>query len=112
MGPGKLGPDVPGEGSGMTDIKFTQYMRPDGRPVEALIDRPSPIANKANQIIDAGYRLGIEVLMTGQVSLSIHDLEAEEDVAIEVVPNGPQIPVAVDQMIREFDIPDRHKPMD
>ena len=89
----------------MKTISFTQYMRPDGRPVPVEIDRPDEIAAKAEQIVDAGYRFELEHLQTGHASLTIFDPDKEEDVAIRVVPNGPEVIDAVDEMIQEFDIP-------
>ena len=84
----------------VTDIAFTQYMRPDGRPVPVRIDRPDDIAAKAHSIIARGYRFECEQLMDGDISLTITDDEADHD--IEVVPNGPEVPAAIDRMIERF----------
>ena len=40
--------------------------------------------------------------MRGLVSLTISD--GEEDVAVELIANGPEVPKAVDRMISEFNI--------
>lgn len=95
----------------MPDIPFTQYMRPDGRSLERLfgrtkdvtIDRPDHVADKAQQIIAAGYRFECEILSTGEVSLTITDDEADH--AIEVVPNGPGMGEAVDRLVLGFALP-------
>lgn len=84
------------------DIEFTQYVLPDGRRKPVLIDRPDDVAQKARRIMDAGHRFECEILTTGEVSLTIHNIEDEEDVDIEVVPNGPEVPVAIDRMIERF----------
>jgi hypothetical protein len=84
----------------MADIHFTQYLRPDGRRAEVLIDRPSEIAALAERIIDHGFRFECEHLMTGHASLTIADDEDDHD--IEVVTNGPDVPAAVDRMIKRF----------
>lgn len=80
------------------EISFTQYMRPDGRAVPVKIARPVDIAAKAEAIIARGLRFECEHLMTGDVSLTITDPD-EGDVDIEVVPNGPEVPAAVDRLI-------------
>ena len=57
----------------MTEIPFTQYLRPRGKQVEVFIERPAEIYQKAQAIINRGYRFEIEVLLTGQVSMTISD---------------------------------------
>lgn len=84
----------------MKDIKFTQYMRPNGRQVPMLISRPEKIATKAQGLIQAGYELECEVTMTNLVSLSISD--GEVDCAIEICKNGPAVLAAVDNLIMDF----------
>lgn len=90
----------------MPDIPFTQYLRPGTsftgcKPV--AIDRPDHVADKAKQIIAAGYRFECEILTTGEVSLTITDDEADH--AIEVVPNGPGMGEAVDRLVLGFALP-------
>ena len=84
----------------MAEIEFTQYIRPDGRTASVLIDRPADVAAKAEKIIAAGFVFECEVLMNGAVSFTIAG--DEDDVEIEVVPNGPGIPAAIDRMINRF----------
>ena len=85
----------------MPDILFTQYLRPNGRPVPVSIDRPEDIANLAAKIIENGYRFECEHLATGHASLTIVGPD-EVDEDIEVVMNGPDVPVAIDRMIKRF----------
>lgn len=85
-------------------IPFTQYLRPDGRIRETGISRPADVEAKAQEILNAGYRFECEELHTKDVSLTIFDPEAEEDVAIELVPNGPAVPAAVDKLIMSFEL--------
>jgi hypothetical protein len=79
-------------------IPFTQYMRPDGRPVSVSVNRPSDIAEKAAAIIARGLVFECEELADGTVSLTITDPD-EGDVDIELVPNGPGVPAAVDRLV-------------
>lgn len=88
-------------------IRFTQYMRPNGRPEDIYIGRSKEIEDKAREIREAGFEFECEVLMSGEVSLTIAGKNS--DAAIEVVFNGPQVPEAVDRMIRNFDIADALK---
>ena len=84
----------------MADIAFTQYMRPDGRKAAVTIDRPDEIAALANRITERGFRFECEHLSTGHVSLTIAG--RDDDVDIEVVANGPDVPVAIDRMVKRF----------
>lgn len=83
-------------------IPFTQYLRPNGRRAFVEIDRPDKIVDIAENLIKAGYCFEVEHLTTGQASFTIHDVNNDVDVAIAVVPNGPEVPEAVDQMIEGF----------
>jgi hypothetical protein len=85
----------------MAIIPFTEYRLPHGRRFETGIDCPDDVAASAQQVIDAGHRFECEILRTGQVSLTVFNLEDEEDVAIRVVPNGPGIKEAVASLVAE-----------
>ena len=84
----------------MSDIPFTQYLRPDGRKAEVSIDRPDEISILANRIIACGFRFECEHLMTGHASFTISDDDDDHD--IEVVRNGPDVPAAIDRMVKRF----------
>lgn len=78
-------------------IPFTQYLRPDGRRTAVEIDRPDDIEQRARRFIEAGGRFECEHLTTGHVSLTA--VWKDEDAAIEVVANGPEVPAAVDRLV-------------
>lgn len=84
----------------MKPIPFTQYIRPHGRAVQTTIYRPIPIADLAEKIVTAGYRFESEHLSTGEASLSAHNIVTEEDGVIVIVDNGPQVPAAVDELVK------------
>ena len=87
----------------MTQIPFTQYLRPNGRKVQVFFECRDPaVAEKAQQILAAGLRLECEELMNGMVSLTVSD--DEDDLAHQFVMNGPGVPGAVERLIMEFDI--------
>jgi len=85
----------------MADIPFTQYLMPNGRKEPVTIDRPDDVAAKAQAIIDRGFRFECEMLSDySTVSLTIAD--DDDDHEIEVVRNGPDVPLAIDRMIERF----------
>lgn len=81
-------------------IPFTQYVLPDGRAKEVSIERPAEIGLKAMEILARGWRFECEMLTNGDVSMTVTD--DDEDADIEVVPNGPDVPIAVDRLIERF----------
>jgi hypothetical protein len=84
----------------MSDIPFTQFLMPDGRPVQRTIDRPDKISALAHAIIAKGYRFECEMLPAGDVSFTITD--EDQDHEIEICQNGPDVPVRIDAMIERF----------
>ena len=87
----------------MPEIPFIQFMRPNGRQVDALIDRPQEIYDKAMKILEAGYGFTCEQLMNGMISLTISENDGEgEDAAIELCKNTKAVPIAVDKLVTEF----------
>jgi hypothetical protein len=80
-------------------IPFTQYLRPDGRKRPVEIDMPPPIEHLALQFIKAGGRYECEELRTGQVSFTaVFD---DDDIALELCQNGPDVPCAVEMVVRK-----------
>lgn len=86
---------------GPNDIEFTQFLMPHGRKDTVWIERPIEIVTKAKIIVSNGFRFGCEMLSDyNTISLTIAD--DDRDYAIEVVPNGPEVPKAIDRMILNF----------
>jgi hypothetical protein len=92
----------------MKSVMFTQYMLPDGHKVERYLERPDDIVDQANQLDKVGVVLEMEMLRDmATVSLTAEMLPDsaynngpnEEVLAMEVVPNGPEIVDAVDRLI-------------
>lgn len=88
----------------MPDVKFTQYLMPDGRTREQTIDLPQEVYDKACLIYQAGFHLACEMLPTGMISLTIEDRAHEFDVSCKICRNGPDVPVTVEKMIMDFDL--------
>ena len=82
-------------------IPFTQYVLPNGRKLPVRIELPSEIVAKAQTFINSGGWFECEVLTTGHVSLTACAVvEGEpQDIAIEVIPNGPGTLEAVDRLV-------------
>jgi hypothetical protein len=88
-------------------VPFIQYKRPRGQEVDVSIERSDEVYAKAIEITRAGFRLECEELSTGDCSFTVAD--GERDYAMKVVPNGPEVPPAVDALILEFDIEEAKK---
>lgn len=79
-------------------IPFTQFLMPDGRRTSVEIDRPEEVESIAQRLILFGCRFEIEMLRTGEISMTVERGE-DETLAIEVCPNGPDVPVCVDRLV-------------
>ena len=86
----------------MKTIKFTQYLLPDGRTKEVFIDVEDEIGEKAEKFIEDGGKFEIEMLTTGDISMTA--VWRDEDISIEVVKNGPEVISAVDNLIKSIKI--------
>jgi hypothetical protein len=82
-----------------TDIPFTQYLRPNGKAQQVYFQADQETYNLAQTLLDRGFAFEAEVLTTGEVSLTVSD--GEEDIAIQVCPNGPGIENFVNALVRE-----------
>jgi hypothetical protein len=82
-------------------VQVRQYLRPNGRVEKVTTDLSNDLAFHYSEMIARGWNFGAEVLPTGQVYLSIEDLDKEEDVSIRVVPNGPAVQSAMEDMLRK-----------
>jgi hypothetical protein len=89
-----------------TAIVFTQYLRPHGRKQMVEIERPQPVIDLAVKIARLGFRFELEHLNVAaglpDVSLTIVDGSVDEDAAIELCRNGPDVPVTVDRLVENF----------
>jgi hypothetical protein len=84
-------------------IPFTQYLRPNGEKRAIEIDMPLPIEHLALTFIKAGGRYEAEELRTGQISLTaVYTIDGEDqDIAIELCQNGPDVPYAVELLVHK-----------
>jgi hypothetical protein len=84
-------------------IRFTQYLRPHGRPREELFEATEEVEAIADRFIAGGGWYECEVL-SDEVTVSLTAcmrVDGEgQDVAIQVCKNGPEIPAAVERLVR------------
>ena len=84
-------------------ISFTQFLLPHGERRQTRIERPAEIEALAETFIKSGGRFESEMLGDLEtVSLTaVHKVDGEDnDIACEVCKNGPDIPDAVDRLVR------------
>lgn len=79
-------------------IPFTQYLRPYCEPRDRTIERSPEIEKLALKMYERGVRYEVELLSTGQVSLTA--MLDDDAVAHEVVSNGPAVLDAVDRLVQ------------
>jgi len=83
-------------------IPFTQYILPDGRREHVEISRPE-VAPLADRFIEAGGKFECEMLndyKTISLTAAFETGDAGwQDIAIKLVPNGPEVPHAVSALV-------------
>lgn len=85
----------------INEIPFTQYLYPHGIKKPVSISVAPAVAEKAHNLIEKGLRFECEILSTGEVSVTITDPE-DGDLDIRVIPNGPGVREAIEDMVRGF----------
>jgi hypothetical protein len=84
-------------------LEYTQFMRPDGRQVEKAFEGvPIELLAFWKTIQESGLRLEVEMLVSGEVNVTLTDKDAEEDYDGFVCPNSPQVPENITKMFRRF----------
>ena len=83
-------------------IPFTQFHLPNGQRTLQQVDRPEIIELIAHGLIARGVRFEIEILRTGEVSMEAV-IGDDTTLAIDIVKNGPDVPLAVDRLIQTAD---------
>ena len=82
-------------------IPFTQYLRPHGKTrIEYFETQDEILVQQAYDIINSGFNFECELLASNEVSLTISN--GSEDLAIELIQNGPEVPKAVQRLIENF----------
>ena len=82
------------------EIDIVQFMRPDGRQNPQKTDLPIRFKEAYDEMLTAGCRFEAEVLTTNEVSITITHPE-HGDLGIEIIPNGPKVPEAMNRLMEE-----------
>lgn len=80
-------------------MKFTQFLRPDGRKRTIEIERSKDVEILAERILAKGLKFEIEELNDGTISMTVSN--EDEDLFIRLCKNGPDVGHNVDQLVRE-----------
>jgi hypothetical protein len=82
-------------------VQVRQYLRPNGRIENVTTDLSDDLASHYSEMIALGWNFGAEVLTTGNISLTIEDLDKGEDITGRIVSNDPSVQSAMEDMLRE-----------
>jgi hypothetical protein len=87
----------------MTEIPFTQFLRPSGERRQTFIDMPREVALLAKRFLEEGGRYTSEMIRPGEVNLCAEFTIDDErrDIVSLIAQNGPDIVDAVEKLIRE-----------
>ena len=78
------------------DVK--QFLRPGGRINRCQVKLSGEFRGDYEQMSEVA-ELQAEVLTTGEISITVFHLESGQDIDIRVVPNGPQVLAAIEDML-------------
>ena len=81
-------------------MRFIQFVFPHGRQRREEIERSPEIEQMAQEIWDAGWSFEIECFPDTQV-VHMDCCDADEALANRVCRNGPEVPIKVDELVRE-----------
>ena len=82
-------------------IMFTQFLRPNGRPIVNTIDASPELETLAHNLIENGARFEIEVLTTGEIFMECR--KGEDILSNQLCKNGPEVLVALENLIHAAD---------
>lgn len=71
-------------------LKFTQYLRPDGRAVPVTTDCPEDAKQEALVLVNNGCVFELECLTTGHASMTVHLDDPDEPLSHKICANEPE----------------------
>lgn len=80
-------------------ILFTQYIRPHGRAEPVKITLSPEIEAKAHKMLDQGFHFDIEILTTGEISMTCEHPSFDAPISMEVCNNDERVPDYVVKLI-------------
>ena len=77
-------------------------MKPDGRTVQQFTDLPVDLKQAYDDMVASGCRLEAEVISAdgSEVHVSIFDMQLDEDIDSDIIPNGPAVQDAIGGMLK------------
>lgn len=81
-------------------IDAVQFIRPNGAQRWGQIEIDDKLENKVKICRDNNVRVEMEVLTTGEVSVTLS--HPEGDIFIRIVENGPKVKDAIEDMYKEI----------
>lgn len=81
-------------------VNVIQYLRPDGRRRRQVVDLDDELKGAYKNMTVADCFFEAEELTTGEISITISD--ADRDVDIRIVENGPPVIAAMEEMLRKY----------
>ncbi len=80
------------------EVEVIQYLRPDGRNKKVTTELPIETESLYQDMLSTNCRFESEVLMTGEISVSISNEEGDLD--IEIITNGPEVQESMVTMLK------------
>jgi hypothetical protein len=84
-----------------TLVEVTQYLLPDGRKRKNIVCLLEDVQDQYDDMLQHRCRLEAEILITGEVSLTIYNVEDEQDIDMRIVQNGPATTQALIEMLKD-----------
>ena len=82
-------------------IPFTRFTLPDGEKSPGSFERPDEIEVMAQALLKAGYTFELEELRNGSIHMDCTHRWEDMPAALELVPDGPEVPQAVDRLVTQ-----------
>lgn len=79
-------------------VEVTQYLRPFGRRVPMTTEINNAFEAPYNVIRGRGWNIAVEAI-DDNVSITVEDRASGQDVAAEVVPNGPEVQRGIERVL-------------
>lgn len=81
-------------------VEVTQYLRPFGHRVLMTTEINNAFEAPYNVIRGRGWNIAVEAI-DDNVSITVEDRASGQDVAAEVVPNGPEVQRGIERVLAD-----------
>ena len=83
------------------NIKFTQYLLPDGRQRIIYLECPDGLQSKAQELTKNNCRFETEILHTGHISMTVENHDSEL-LSIQLCDNDPTDSTGLDNALADL----------